>query len=641
MPELDKADVGVLKSAVFDAIDFFQNTLSVLRLTGPLVLKRTGCRSSWQNGTNAGKCSYLIQGYRFEKCLDEFSIPNEHLEGLIQWPFEGNKPTNIRFEAGKGIPDSDFVLYVSASTTPRCLKPKDYTKLNHPVIGYASFCQLGLYDRPIAGQINFCPLELNYFKFDQKRLYMTTVHEIIHTLGFTRELFEKFQDCSKSNPGENCIKRDPPLYRSIEGIIRLLTPKVIEKMQEHFSCNDPNFGAPLQVLHSQVQSHWDNSLLHGTIMTPTLGLTNLTAIDPITLAVFEDSGWYKVSYQRAQKYKWGRGEGCQFGIKKISDSEFDTNFCKEGVKGCHYLHTSKADCETTEFDHGIFTAKPGYECDKEMNSLAVIDTNMKEVYGIDSRCFMSNLTRSFENISLTNSLVMNKLEGRCYRHRCIGPEMLQIKVADSEWIDCPEKSHISVPGYLGIVICPTNHEILCETDMLAQESASTVSINTNDNKHITPEIVTEKQSFIKMSMILQIEAKHKDDFNINNIMMNFVLERIRKLLTEKRMDFTILGSETDMQNDEIKIMLKLSENKDNNLGMNFTLILDNFGHNYTISLSEKIYSFYVSNITVMDSENQEGSDNDRSTYHTDISSSFGKRVDSLCFVIFFIISFFN
>ena len=48
------------------------------------------------------------------------------------------------------------------------------------------------------------------------------------------------------------------------------------------------------------------------------------------------------------------------------------------------------------------------------------------------------LTRfsSFQNRSefiLSNS----SAEGRCYRHRCAGPNRYQIQVSGSEWVDCP------------------------------------------------------------------------------------------------------------------------------------------------------------------------------------------------------------
>lgn len=38
----------------------------------------------------------------------------------------------------------------------------------------------------------------------------------------------------------------------------------------------------------------------------------------------------------------------------------------------------------------------------------------------------------------------NSVEGRCYRHRCTGPNRYQIKVSGSEWVDCPAGGTIQV-----------------------------------------------------------------------------------------------------------------------------------------------------------------------------------------------------
>ena len=37
-----------------------------------------------------------------------------------------------------------------------------------------------------------------------------------------------------------------------------------------------------------------------------------TFISNITLALFEDSGWYKVDYTKAQAVPWGKDKGCEF-----------------------------------------------------------------------------------------------------------------------------------------------------------------------------------------------------------------------------------------------------------------------------------------------------------------------------------------
>lgn len=39
----------------------------------------------------------------------------------------------------------------------------------------------------------------------------------------------------------------------------------------------------------------------------------------ITLALMEDSGWYKANYSMASPLSWGKGLGCSFAMKSCKD----------------------------------------------------------------------------------------------------------------------------------------------------------------------------------------------------------------------------------------------------------------------------------------------------------------------------------
>lgn len=39
----------------------------------------------------------------------------------------------------------------------------------------------------------------------------------------------------------------------------------------------------------------------------------------ITLALMEDSGWYKANYSMASSLSWGKGLGCSFAMKSCKD----------------------------------------------------------------------------------------------------------------------------------------------------------------------------------------------------------------------------------------------------------------------------------------------------------------------------------
>ncbi|KAH9383116.1 hypothetical protein HPB48_023851 [Haemaphysalis longicornis] len=89
--------------------------------------------------------------------------------------------------AGRGIPDADFVFYVSAMQTDRCYKGQ--------TVAYAAHCQQeASTDRPIAGHANLCPDSISTKPQDTDTLLSTVKHEILHALGFSVSLYAYFRD---------------------------------------------------------------------------------------------------------------------------------------------------------------------------------------------------------------------------------------------------------------------------------------------------------------------------------------------------------------------------------------------------------------------------------------------------------------
>lgn len=55
------------------------------------------------------------------------------------------------------------------------------------------------------------------------------------------------------------------------------------------------------------------------------------------------------------------------------------------------------------------------------------------------------------------------MEGRCYRHRCTGPNRYQIQTSDSGWVDCPAGGAIQVTNVSGLFwwsVSKQNHLVL-------------------------------------------------------------------------------------------------------------------------------------------------------------------------------------
>ncbi|GFO48293.1 leishmanolysin peptidase-like protein [Plakobranchus ocellatus] len=441
--QLTQEEKDSLRQVIERAVWKVQSILSVRRMTGPLLLLRKACHGIRHKGINKGKCGLILRGYSGEYCLDGFKIPDSHLEGFLTYSVNNTRPPTVHFEDGEGLNNTDFVLYITSYSSDLCNPHKT------SALAYASFCQLGELNRPMAGQVNFCPRNVKMQRFDEELLFMTSVHEILHVLGFSSKLFDKFVKCDegvcKPWQGNVLFPRD--------GGMRLITDAVVREMRNHFNCTDePGFGGPLEVVNGKITSHWDPYLMHSSVMGSREQKPYATLIDRISLAVFEDSGWYKVNYSMADSFLWGKGQGCSFGLQDVCDHQ--AGFCSGNASGCHHLRLSKARCSVNPNSPkcGVFSAYQIPCFHKPINSTVHLD----ETFLPTSRCFMSNITVTDSIKKQVNIPV--EASPRCYETNC-KEETYFIKVSGGRWTLCPPGSLVKIPPYEGRIHCPSYMDI--------------------------------------------------------------------------------------------------------------------------------------------------------------------------------------
>ena len=107
------------------------------------------------------------------------------------------------------------------------------------------------------------------------------------------------------------------------------SPKVLNKARQHFNCASL-IGVPLedQGETGSVGSHWEARYMLSYYMISTEYFD--TTISDITLALFEDSGYYQVNYYSGGLFKFGKNEGCNFFNKKCiinGVTSFPNEFC--------------------------------------------------------------------------------------------------------------------------------------------------------------------------------------------------------------------------------------------------------------------------------------------------------------------------
>ncbi|KAJ8044667.1 Leishmanolysin-like peptidase [Holothuria leucospilota] len=480
-------EIERVESIAESAISIVRRMLKVYPVEGALVFSRApgACSQVYLSGVNQNKCAVKNLAYKGEECLDGYLIPDNHLEGLSLWAETGLDPIEEIFPDGEGCPQTDLIVYLKAEHTSYCD--------GNGIVAYAAHCKLDQFNRPIAGVINFCPEYLEDNLFDEKNMTLVALHELFHILGFSKSLFDKFQECSVCAEGLRCEdRRNVILVDESVDQARLHTPAVSLAAQNHWNCSDVNLGVPLEN-RAKVgfSSHWESRLMLGSLMAPVVSDPHLTFLDEMTLSVFEDSGWYKVNYEYAEDFLWGKDQGCQFGDKRTcqDSSEF---FCNSSWSGCHYLHGDTATCTTDEYLDGCSVFKPEMSCQATNSSGDVNNV---------SKCFLSNLLPESDNFEPCD------LTSHCYITRCnYNFSQYEIRVGSSDWVVCPSGNITLIPGFNGEVHCPP-FDLICRNqfsilDIIDQSTFLSTPIQYEITTHSTeiPTFIVIQFNFLDVSI---------------------------------------------------------------------------------------------------------------------------------------------
>ncbi|XP_075388343.1 ciliated left-right organizer metallopeptidase [Tenrec ecaudatus] len=464
----EKKEDSRAASAVREATQQIRSILAVPPVQGPLLLNRDlaqYCHAVWgdPDASNYHRCSLLNPGYKGESCLGA-KIPDFHLRGYAVWPEQG--PPQLVQPDGPGVPNTDFLLYVRVAHTSKCHREPS-------LIAYAACCQLDSEDRPLAGTLVYCARHLTSASLSHNDLVTATLHELLHVLGFSGQLFKKWKDCpSGPSASGNCSTRQRVTRRDAQGQMLLTTPAVSRRLAQHLGVLGVLQGVPLEEEEGPLSSHWEARLLQGSIMTAAFHGAQRTRLDPITLAAFEDSGWYQVNYSAAQELLWGQGSGPEFGLVAICGTASSDFFCTGSGLGCHYLHLDKGRCSSDATLEGCRMYKPlvnRSECWKKENGFPPGAENPHgEVYQSQSRCFLANLTSQLlsedttRHPSVTPPRQEGEPSGRCYLTQCTESGAYKVRVAGSPWVPCLPGKAIQIPGYYGLLSCPRAR--LCRTN---------------------------------------------------------------------------------------------------------------------------------------------------------------------------------
>lgn len=358
-----------------------------------------------------------------------------------------------------GFSNTDLVLIVTGRPTPT------------NTVAWATECAADQSGRPVFGHINIGPGELEDFEFQKQYIYKVLLHELTHVIGFNSYKFPYYKD-STGKPYKNVIKTQVINGKKISKII---TPRVLAEARDHFGCPEMD-GVPLEDGGDWTtsDSHWEKRLFKNEYMT---GSSDHTAvISKISLALLEDTGFYKVEYEHAEHFEWGRGMGCSFVNGRCSDWENRKGyFCTQpGTKGCTVDRSAMGYCNLIRHRSELPTpvryfadshfggsdaladycphvaAYANGVCSDSRNQPE--DAAFGESFGENSKCFESSLVQD-------GRWKKPDIQPMCYDFRCIEEEegmKLEVSVNGS-WHYCPFDGQIvNVSGFSGSLHCPSS-----------------------------------------------------------------------------------------------------------------------------------------------------------------------------------------
>jgi len=360
--------------------------------------------------------------------------------------------------------------------------------------------------RPMAGRIEI--YDVFDFKKNNIKAFLQTVlfHEMTHILVFTPRLIRIFGGIREIDL--NGEKRQA-----------ISSPKVLEKARLHFGCPTLQ-GVPLedQGGDGSAGSHWDGRYMLGDYMVSTS--YNENTISDITLALFEDSGWYKVNYYTGGLFKFGKGAGCEFFEKDCiinEKTQFPNEFCHKVFEPkCLNSHLGYGECFIGSYKDsdeeipirnqyfkkkhlgGLYitnycpVSEPYYNNESREkfyyeNNCRYGDTqglfqHFGEVIGPQSMCFESSLLPRY-------SPQRHKWRSICYKMECDTENKNIIVYVDDLNITCPFSGGVleKIKGFKGKINCPSYYT-MCTSDIWCNDMFECI-----DKKSVTDISIYDKK----------------------------------------------------------------------------------------------------------------------------------------------------
>ena len=327
---------------------------------------------------------------------------------------------------------------------------------NTTFVAEATDCHRSYSGRPIIAKLTFntefLPLPNGDVLMHERNINLA-IHEVIHTLGFSKASFGYYLD-DAGNRREDHMKTIE--LRGENRTVLDLEP-LTWRVREHFQC--PSLPGALMEndgSNSTRISHFEKSVFLYEMMTS--GVFRAQRISEFTFAVLEGSGWYEPNYNFAEPFFFGKDKGCEF-WRGPETPEKPKEFCPEkGARGCSPTGRGGAYCLSNFKTEGynFFYAHHDLDCEAQ-GAEEFARLKGKEVFGrgSGSRCFTGTLSTQPSQEPPTNF---------CLKFACKkegANTVLGVKIGNKN-VNCRREGEVKIPGYSGVFDCP-DPSVYCNT----------------------------------------------------------------------------------------------------------------------------------------------------------------------------------
>ena len=413
-------------------------------------------------------------------------------------------------------------------------------------------------NRVIISKLNIPAQYLNDAKLTQFEAETILLHEITHILGFQYESFYYF-------PGglTNVVRN----ITDSNGIKRyyIITPTVVKKAKEYYGCktligleleNQENLNIP--------SSHWESRILLGEYMNAEL-YTPEVVISDFTLALLEDSGWYKVNYYTGGLMRFGKNKGSNFlnyncpnaNRESLYKNEFfgytDINnpsctsgrlsrtYCLSksysesdfrGIGGlyknadyCYTFYFRQAEENIQQYIGNCKIGKGDYGSNieyKDLNNNIIkikngdLENILGEVYSDKSFCVLSEV---YDIYNTTTKNFGGIIHPMCYEMFC-SDTTLTIKIKE-QYVACPRQggrveifnnTNFTLKGY---IYCP-DYNLICTGSVICNDLFDCIKKNSTSLSPNYTYTVSGETSSQKISEIKLLTTSEGFEMSLNN-----------------------------------------------------------------------------------------------------------------------------